>query len=154
MRELAGRLGSWLWRWLLAVLATAALGSIVQTQFNMAAIRALGAPVSLLEQFQATAQDLMGFAPLWAALVAISLLVAFLIAGLLQRLRPSVAAWLYPLAGLAALAALIGLLHLVLPMTPIAATRSIAGSLLMALPGLLGGWLFVRLRDSSASPAV
>jgi len=148
------KLGGWLFRWLMAAMATAALGSMVQTQFNLAAIRQLGAPVGVGDHFLLTLQDLLGFAPLWAVLVGISLLIAFPLAAGILRLTPAAAGWLYPLAGLAAVGVLILLLHLALPMTPIAATRTVAGSLAMALPGLLGGWLFVRLRNVSPSGQV
>ncbi|MCP1726295.1 hypothetical protein J2T60_000260 [Natronospira proteinivora] len=147
------KLGGWLFRWLLAVLATAAVGSIVQSQFNLAAIRQWGAPVGFGERLQVTFQDLIGFAPLWAVLVGVALLLAFLLAQALLRLGPGMAAWLYPVAGLLAVAALIGLLHVALPMTPIAATRTLAGSVFMALPGLLGGWIFVRLSETPSGQA-
>ncbi|WP_406672141.1 hypothetical protein [Natronospira sp.] len=141
---------AWLARLLAATAVTAALGSLVQTQFNMNAIAALGAPVDMWTRVVVSVQDLTGFAPLWGVLVGISLLLAFAVAAGISRLKPDVAGWLYPIGGLAALLTLLGLLHGLLPMTPIAATRSLSGTLLMALPGLVGGWLFLYLKQPSA----
>ena len=50
--------------WLLAVLATTLVGSIVQTQFNLAQLAALGQPVGLGLRLHTTGLDLLRFAPL------------------------------------------------------------------------------------------
>lgn len=139
------RLAGWLLRWAMAVVVTAALGSAIQTQFNMSAVAALGAPMDFYTRLEMTMLDLAGFAPTWAMLVGIALLIAFGVAAGLARLRPAARPWLYPLAGGAGVLTLLLLLHALLPMTFIAATRSLAGTLSMAVPGLLGGWLFLRL---------
>ena len=54
-------------RWLLAVLATTVLGSIAQTQFNLAALAAMGQSIGLELRLQTTLLDLARFAPLLAA---------------------------------------------------------------------------------------
>lgn len=131
--------------WALAVLLTAAVGSILQTQFNLAAIAALSEPIGLMTRLQVTAQDLLGFMPLWSLVVALALLPAFtLAAGLYRWTKWSRLVW-FVVAGVAALASALWLLNWVLPITPIAALRSNAGYWAMASSGALGGWLYVRL---------
>ena len=134
----------WLLSWAAAVLVTAIGGSLVQSQYNLARLSSIHEPVSLGERLSVTGQDLIGFAPNYAVLVAMGLLLAFLVAGLLGRWLPEQRHWLYPLAGFAAIATMLGLMSAMLPVTAISAARSPAGFLMMCLPGALGGWLHVR----------
>jgi hypothetical protein len=131
--------------WLFAVAVTAAAATMVQTQFNLAAIAALGAPVPAAARLETTLHDLASFAPLFAAITASAFLVAFLVAALLARFLPGYRRWLYTLAGVVAIATAIVLLNAMLPVTPIAATRSFAGFIAMALTGAPGGWAYAVL---------
>jgi hypothetical protein len=131
--------------WLVASLVTAVAGSVIQTQFNLAAITSLGAPVSLADRQATTLADLAGFAPVFALIVAGGFLLAFPVAAVLSRARPARRALLYALAGAAAVAAAILLMELVLPVTAIAAARSPAGVLALAASGAPGGWTFGAL---------
>lgn len=136
--------------WLAAALVTAMTGSIVQTQFNLAAIAMLGAPVPIALRLQTTLQDLAGFAPMLAAVAGAGLLVALPVAAWLgQRLARPVL--LYTLAGAAVIAVAILLMNGVLPVTAIAATRSMAGFLALTACGALGGWTFSRLAPGRRS---
>lgn len=136
--------------WLAATLLTAAAGSIIQTQFNLAAITGLGAPVPPALRLQTTLQDLAGFAPVLAAVVGAGFLVALpLAAWLVRRLRRR--ALPYTLAGAAAVAAAILLMNALLPVTAIAATRSVAGFLALSACGALGGLTFSRLAPQRRS---
>lgn len=130
--------------WFAATLVTAVAGSIVQTQYNLAAIAMLGAPVPIALRLQTTLQDLAGFAPMLAAVAGAGLLVALPVASWLGR-RLARPVLLYTLAGAAAIAAAILLMNGVLPVTAIAATRSTAGFLALTACGALGGWTFSRL---------
>lgn len=130
--------------WLAATLLTAVAGSIVQTQFNLAAIAALGAPATPALRLQTTAQDLAGFAPMLFAVTAAGFLVALPVAAWLSR-RLAYAVFLYTLAGATAVAVALLLMNALLPVTPIAATRSTAGFLALTACGALGGWAFSRL---------
>lgn len=130
--------------WLAATLLTAAFGSVVQTQFNLAGITALGVPVPLALRLQTTAQDLAGFAPMLAAVVGAGFLVALPVAAWWVR-RLQRRAFLYTLAGAAAVAVAILLMNALLPVTAIAATRSPGGFLALTACGALGGCTFSRL---------
>lgn len=131
--------------YLTAVAATSVSGSIVQTQFNLAALQELGVSIPLDVRLDTTAQDLLGFAPLFAALVAAALLVVFVVAGLLLRWRPLPVMSLHVLAGTAAILALLLIMDAMLPITPIAAARSTGGLLSLSLSGAVGGLLFAAI---------
>lgn len=135
----------WLLAWLLAVLVTAAAGSIVQTQLNIARIVELGATVGFGERLNTTLKDLVGFAPVWAIIVAAGLLVALLVAGWLGRKWPPHAPWLHALAGFTAPLVALLVMEAMLPVTAVAAARSWNGVFLMSLPGAFGGWLYFRI---------
>lgn len=135
----------WLLAWLVAVLVTAVAGSIVQTQFNIGRIVQLGATVDFGERLETTLQDLAGFAPVWAIIVAAGLLVALLVAGGLARKWPGHAPWLFALAGFTAPLVALLVMEAMLPVTVVAATRSWTGALLMSLPGAFGGWLYFAI---------
>jgi hypothetical protein len=138
--------------WLAATSLAAAVGSIVQTQFNLAAISAIGAPVPFAVRLQTTLQDLAGFAPTYAAVVAVGLLVAFLVTGRLVRRWPQRRTSLYTLAGAAAIITAILLMNAALPITGIGATRSLAGLIALGAAGALGGRLFAALAPFRARP--
>lgn len=131
--------------YLAAVAGTSLSGSIAQTQFNLAALQELGVPIPLDVRLDTTVRDLIGFAPLFAALVAAALLVAFVVTGLLLRRLPLPVMPLYTLAGTAAILLLLLIMDAMLPVTPIAAARSLAGLLTLSLSGAVGGMLFTAI---------
>ena len=136
--------------WLGATLVTAATGSILQTQFNLAAIQAAGAPVPFGLRLQATLQDLVGFAPMLAGIAAAAFLVAFVVADPLVRRWPRHRDGLYTLAGAVAVAAPILLMNVLLPITVIGATRSLPGVVALAAAGALGGRVYAWLAGAPA----
>lgn len=131
--------------YLAATLITAALGSLIQTQFNLAALQALGAPISPSVRLETSAQDLIGFAPLWAAVLALGFLIAFVTALLISHPLPRHRATLLIAAGTVSVFATLWLMQLALPIAVIAATRDGAGFVLMGLTGAVGGWVFAWL---------
>jgi len=128
-----------------AVLLSAVLGALIQTQYNLAALAALGVDIPAGIRLQTTAQDLLGFTPLYAAIVGIALLLAFPAAALLSRLLPDWRRLLYTLAGALAILVALALMNTALSITAIAATRQLSGLLALALAGGLGGLLFAIL---------
>ncbi|MCC5868243.1 MAG: hypothetical protein JJU27_06995 [Gammaproteobacteria bacterium] len=137
--------------WLLAVLIATLLGSIVQTQFNLAALASLGVDISTATRLRATAHDLAGFTPLYGAVIAACYVIALPLAALLARRWPTLRTGLYVLAGgLSILAALL-LMAVVMPITPVAAARSASGLLALAACGIVAGWVFARLLSGADS---
>ncbi len=135
----------WLLAWLSAVVVTAVSGSIVQTQFNLARIAELDGPISIGDRLQVTGFDLVSFAPTFAIIVALALLIAFVVAGALVRWISNARMPLFMLAGFVAIAAALAIMSAMLPVTVIGATRSLAGFLTLSLCGAIGGWLYVRI---------
>jgi len=133
-------------RWLLAFVAgvaTAAVsGSVIQTQLNLARLIELQAEISVLVRLETTAFDLLHFAPIYAIIVALAFLVALLTATGLARAFGRGWFGLHGLAGFVAVAAALGVMSLMLPVTAIAAARSVAGIVLLSLGGILGGWVY------------
>ena len=62
--------------YLLAVLVATLLGSLVQTQFNLAALQAMGVPVDGTTRLHSSLHDLRFFSPFLAVMVAACLLLA------------------------------------------------------------------------------
>ncbi len=135
----------WFLAWMTAVLVTASIGSVIQTQINIARITGLGVDVSLGQRLAMSGQDLLGFAPLWGIIVAAGLLVALLVASGLARRWPARSVSLHVLAGFAAPLVALLVMDAMLPVTVVAAARTWSGLLLMSLPGAVGGWLYVVL---------
>lgn len=134
---------------LLAVAFATVIGSITQTQINLAALQSLGASISLPVRLGATAHDLLSFTPAFAAIMAATLLFALPPAALAARFLP---AWRLPLFFLAGGLGLLAAFHIANAFAPmptlIAATRSAGGTAAMMLSGALGGLLFATLRPS------
>lgn len=131
---------------LAAILGTAILGSVVQAQFNLAAIAGLGAEIPPGLWAATTARDVLGFGPVMAAIAAGAFLPAFLAAGLVARRLPGGRAAVFALAGMAGLWAAFTLMGFFTPMpTLVAAVRGAPGLLAMCATGLLGGLLFAAV---------
>ena len=140
--------------WLAAVLLTALLGCIAQTQFNLAALAELGAQISWPLRLQTTAQDIVGFSPSFGPLVAISFLIAFAFTRGLRVWVPGPRVAWYALAGGIAVLTIMQALHLAFGITPVAAARTGLGLASLAVCGALGGALFARLlpQPDNAAP--
>lgn len=129
-----------------AVLLATALGSIVQTQFNLAAIAGLGIDVPLRARLATTLHDLGAFTPVFGILVTATLIVAVPVAGLLARLLPALTSLLFFAAGAVGIWVAFLVIDALLPMpTFIGATRGVAGTLAMMVAVGFATWLFARI---------
>jgi hypothetical protein len=138
---------------LLAVLLATLMGAVLQTQFNLANLQALGAPMPLGVRVQTTCLDLLGFSPTFAVLVILGFIFALPAASRLTRVWPKGRWLLFALAGALAVLAAMALANALLPMpTLIGANRSLAGTLALMASGSLGALLFAVLARRS-SPA-
>lgn len=137
---------SWLCKlgaYMAAVAFTAVWGSVFQTQHTLHRLAELGADIPPATRAAATLRDLAGFAPVYAAIVAATLLVVFVVAGVLSRFTPQVHHTLHALGAGLGLAVAIRLIDAFAPMpTLISSTRSFTGLLVMALGALLAGGLY------------
>ena len=122
------------------------MGSVLQTQFNLANLQALGAPMPLGVRVQTTCLDLLGFSPTFAVLVILGFIFALPAASRLARAWPTWRWLLFTLAGALAVLAAMALANALLPMpTLIGANRSLAGTLGLMVCGSLGALLFALL---------
>jgi hypothetical protein len=127
--------------WLLA----AAWGSVVQTQFNLQALAALGVPVPVGVRAWTTLQDLAGFAPVYAGILAAGWLPALGLAAWLARRWPAARMALLATAAGVGMVAAVRAVDMVAPMPVfIDATRGWPGLLSMAAGAALGGWLYAH----------
>lgn len=135
---------------LIAVLAATWWGALVQTQYNLAALRGIGADIGMGVVVSTSARDIAsGFTPTYGGYVVLpALLVAFLVAHLIVR-RTQAAPYPWFIAG--ATLALLVAIPLVNWLAPVAllvgASRDWSCTVLMALGGVLSGWLFVWLSN-------
>lgn len=130
--------------WVLA----AAWGSVVQTQFNLHALAALGVPVPPALRALTTLQDLAGFGPVYAGILAAGWLPALGLAAWMARRWRAARTALFTIAAGVGMVAAVRAVDALAPMPVfIDATRGWPGLLSMAAGAALGGWLYARLRD-------
>lgn len=129
-----------------AVLLAAAWGSVVQTQFNLQALVALGIDVPAGVRAVTTWQDLIGFGPVYAGILAAGWLPALALAAFIARRYPAQRTALLAAAAGLGLAAAVRAVDAAAPMPVfIDATRGVSGLLAMAAGAVLAGWLYARL---------
>jgi peptidoglycan/LPS O-acetylase OafA/YrhL len=127
----------------LAVLLASLLASIFQTQTNLAALQALGAPVPLDVRVATTCLDLLGFAPIFTLLCALGFVVALPLANWCARRMPTLRWMIFVVAGAMAIWSVLALANAAAPMpTLIAADRSAVGTLGLMACGSVGALLF------------
>ncbi|MFC4728422.1 hypothetical protein [Coralloluteibacterium thermophilus] len=127
----------------LAVLTATVLGSLVETQVNLAALAALGLDIPAGDRLRTTLDDLAGFTRTLAPIALAVLLLALPVATWIARRAGRGRVLLCTLG--AGLGFLVGvrIVDALAPMpTLIAATRGLGGTLLMALALALGGLVF------------
>ena len=127
--------------WLLATV----WGTVVQTQFTLQALVRLGVEMPLGLRALVSAQDLVGFGPLYAGIVLAAWLPAFVVAMALSRRWPAWRSWLIPVAAGIGLVVAVKAADAVAPMPVfIDATRGLGGLLSMAAGCVLAGIVFER----------
>lgn len=128
---------------LAAVLATALLGSVVQTQFNLVALQSMGVALEPVHWIETTLSDLVGFTPIMAVLAGLTFIIAFPIGALINAYWIRSRILVFPLAGGLGLLVALQLVNHLAPMpTLIAATRSLTGTLAMVVCAGVGGLLY------------
>jgi len=139
---------------LIAVLATAVLGSVLQTQISLAALSAIGAPSGSELLAAVAAQDLLTFGPVMAAICGAAFLVAFPAIHVIGRLTHQIGRTVaMGLGGVIALWTAFWVMGFITPMPSlVAATRYPTGHLTMALTGCVGGLVYCYFTRASLPP--
>lgn len=138
-----------------AVILTTLAGTVIQSQFNLAAIQSLGAGISLGDWLWVTVQDLGSFSPVLFIITLMTFIVAIPATAITIRLigrerLDSARKGLY-MAGtaLGLFVALQVIDHLVPMPTLIAATRDALGTVFMLAAAAAGGALFAAMTSAS-----
>jgi hypothetical protein len=134
---------------LLAVLATAALSSVIQTLRVHAALESIGAQIPWATTLASIGHDLIGFAPTYALIVGAGFLIAFAVTGLLRKRWPRLPRALHALAAAIAILTALLTMRALLGIEVIAGARGATGLILFATAGALGGAVFARFAKRS-----
>lgn len=129
---------------LAAVVVTVIWGSVVQTQYNLAALAGIGVDIGPATNLRATFTDIFsGFSLTYAGYIVLpALLVAFLVAWQVVRRTGAPVPW-FGLAGGLAILAGIPLVNWLSPLALlIGANRDVSSIVVMAVGGAAGGVLF------------
>jgi len=129
-----------------AVVGAALVGTVIQTQFNLAEITALTVDVDMAMRMDTIIHDLLHFGPVFALMLTPTLLVAFIVARGLSLWQPQFERGWFIIGGGLGLACTFWVVDSLAPMpTLIAANRTLIGFLLMSSTGAFAGWIFHRL---------
>lgn len=138
---------------ILAVIVAGVLGSIFQTQVNLADMRDIGPPISFAMRMDNTWHDLTRFAPIYTLIVLLTFAISFLLAEWIARKVPGHRMVWLVLAAIVSLAVSFQVIDAFAPMpTLIAATRSISGTLAMLLAAAIGALVYVLMTPQLNSP--
>lgn len=132
---------------LAAVLAGHVVGAIFFTQFNLAALIELGAPIDLAIRARTTAQDIVGMFPVYTIAVTVALLLGFSIAGLMVKRLPQLRRLGFISAGFVSFYAMHGLIEALAGVNLFWIAKTSMGILFQAIAGAIGGYVFVTIRD-------
>lgn len=146
-------------KFLIAVGVTTVLGCVIQTQIILAEVQAMGGPVTPVVRLDTTLQDLVGFTPTFAGIVAATFLGAFPVAAWLGRrvAQPAMRIGVYAAAAAVGLGLAFQVADALAPMpTLIAATRGVVGTVWMMGSAVAGGLVFGALlaRDAPRARAL
>ena len=128
-----------------AVLVGFVTASVLHSQFVLAKLAGVGAEIPAGAWLRMTATDVVGFFPLFPAVVAAGLAIGFVVAAVLKRVLKPLAPVAYPLAGAAAIGTALFLMGLQFEMTPVAGARGALGFAAQCGAGALAGWVFALL---------
>lgn len=135
---------------LVAVLVAYLIGAALASQHVLGALTEMGMNIGFSVWAHVTLHDLVGMAPAYLPLMAISFLIALPVVLLICRGRPGWRRIGYVTGFFAAVLAM----HLIMPMllnvTPVAATRFFGGLVQQGLAGAVGGYVFFVLGRSRA----
>ena len=134
---------------LIAVIATATLAVVFQTQRVIAMMGAVGGEVTLSERLSMTLYDLKHLGSLYGIFIFIALLIALTAALFLSRAKPSLSKYFYMGAGaIAMIVLLFTMKQAFFDVHIIAGARDGFGQALQMLAGAFGGYMFWRLRQT------
>lgn len=130
-----------------ALIMTTVLGSLIQTQINLADLQRLGLEISAGVRLDTSLADLQHFTPSLGGILFGGFLPAFLVAGLLSRYWPAKRHFWFALAGATAFLTAMAAMQMLFQITAVAAVRHLSGLVALSACAALGGYLFARLTE-------
>ena len=138
---------------LVCVVESVILTSIVSTQLVLADIQRFGLAVTFGDRLHATQHDLLGLALPLLGLIGLSFLVAFFIARhAFHKIGGNKTMW-YMAAGFTSFPVTLFLIRYFMGITLLASARTPTGMLLVASCCMAGGWLYAFLDSRYAMSA-
>ena len=126
----------------LAVCAAYLVGCIVVSQGNIASVVALGFEVTLSQRVDSVVHDIINMTAIYLPLIAVAFLIALPVSALVISRVPHLKRLGYVLGGCVALIAIHVILKMVLGLSGVATTRTLAGLLAQGLAGAIGGYCY------------
>jgi len=128
-----------------AVVVAYLLLSVMGTQFVLADVKSYGLAISLTDRLTATLHDIYGLFPVLLILVSATLFIAFVIASICNQFIGGQRRYWFRVAGFTSLPITMLLVKMAMGVTPFAMAGTGFGLLLIALSGLAGSSVYVRL---------
>lgn len=125
--------------WAAAALTAAALTSVVEAQVTLARLPAIAGPITLADSMRQTVNTLIGFGPLFGAILAGALLVLLLLAALIGRFAAGLRGSVFLAAGAAAPLAVSFGLKSAMGVAVVQAAETPAGVLGLGVAGAVAG---------------
>ena len=125
-----------------AIIGTYILGVLFVSQGNLASLAEMGLTIGFGDRVDTFIHDLTHMTAIYLPLVIVGLVIAFAVAAGIIRLTPNLRLIGYVSAGFVALIATHLILKMVLGLTGVAATRTVAGLVAQGVAGAFGGYLF------------
>ena len=125
----------------MSVVVAYTLASVAHTQQVLSGLLGLGVSIPLADRLAMIAGDWIGLY-LYMAVIAIGLLIAFSIMGLLRRIVPVPRVLLYGVGGALAMLVILVSMRELGSLTPIAGARGAVGLILQCVAGAIGGIVF------------
>ena len=129
-----------------AVVVLAVVAVVFQSGFVLSMLGDVGAEIGPGALIRMMIDDLTGFAPLYGALIAIGLLVAFPVAALLHRLTKLHRTLVFAGAGgVCMLVMLLAMEQVFFGVQLVAGARTLTGLASQILAGVIAGWVFASI---------
>lgn len=118
------------------------VGAMVQTQFNLGHLLALGIDVPFSTRLSTTVHDIVYLQPLFGSIFGIGFLIAMIVGHVIAKLVKILPDLVFALAGFAAMAVTLFALKAAFQITAIGAAREWDGFLSLCVVGALAGYSF------------
>jgi hypothetical protein len=126
---------------------------LTYSQLNLSRLVDMGVTLSFGDRVTTALHDLLSMGSMYFLIMAVALLVAFLIAGLIVRWVPNLRMLGFVLAGAVGMFAMIMFFKVSMGTNPIAVTRTLVGFASQCLAGALAGFIYVKLSGRSSEQA-